>query len=195
MGRNARAYYDDRFGRDRSVSAIVGILEAAGHGGNGGGNGQRNSVHWRTGAGRMPRMTDAQGQRRPVSNWVVTIFQPKRLAVAVGGLLVVLVSTHIPQAMMPKQLSGNIIDKAEHAVAHGVIALLFLLAFRRPPGGKALLVLLLAGAAVGALDELTQPLVNRIASVADFVADVVGIALVVGIYWVTQRCRRSAICY
>ena len=94
---------------------------------------------------------------------------------------------------MPKQLSGNIIDKAEHAVAYGVIALLFLLALRRPPGGKALLVLLLAGAAVGALDELTQPLVNRIASTHDFAADVVGIALVCGIYWVTQRCRRERI--
>ena len=32
MGRNARAYYERHFGRGRSVSRIVGILEAAGNG-------------------------------------------------------------------------------------------------------------------------------------------------------------------
>jgi VanZ family protein len=142
----------------------------------------------------MLRMSDTQGQRRPVRNWVVTIFQPKRLALAAAVLVGVLVSTHIPQEMMPKPLQGNIIDKAEHAVAYGVIALLFLLAFRRPPGVKAVFVLLLVGAAVGALDELTQPLVNRIASAHDFAADVVGIALVVGIYLVTRRIRRERGC-
>lgn len=32
MGRNARAYYEQHFGRERSVSRIVAILEAAGNG-------------------------------------------------------------------------------------------------------------------------------------------------------------------
>ncbi|HNY78483.1 MAG TPA: hypothetical protein PK316_16680, partial [Sedimentisphaerales bacterium] len=32
MGRNARIYYEQHFGRERSVSRIIGILEAAGNG-------------------------------------------------------------------------------------------------------------------------------------------------------------------
>jgi VanZ family protein len=196
MGSDARDYYDRHFGRDRSVSRIVGILEAAGNGGNGnnGGNGRRNGVPSESGPGTMPRMNDSNGQRRTAMSRIKTIFEPRRLAVAVAGMVGVLVLTHIPQEMMPKQFSGNIIDKAEHAVAYGTIAFLFLLSFRQPPGVKAMLVLLLVGAAVGALDETTQPLVNRIASSLDFAADCIGIALVCGVWLVTRLFRRERGC-
>jgi len=41
MGRNARVYYEHHFGRDRSVSRIVAILEAAG---NGNGRGLKSEI-------------------------------------------------------------------------------------------------------------------------------------------------------
>jgi len=41
MGRNARIYYEQHFGRERSVSRIIGILEAAG---NGNGRGLKSEI-------------------------------------------------------------------------------------------------------------------------------------------------------
>jgi len=156
-----------------------------------GNSGRRNSVHLRTGTGRMSRVGELIGRRRMAKERTNTVFEPRRLAVAAVGLLIVLGLTHIPQEVMPRQLQGHFIDKLEHAVAYGTITLLFLWAFRRPPGPKALLILLVVGMAVGALDETTQPLVNRIASTRDFAADCIGIVLVCAVYLMMRLCRRE----
>lgn len=126
-----------------------------------------------------------------VMNSIRIWFDVRWLMAAVAALLVVLTLTHIPQEMMPKPLSVHLLDKAEHAVAYGVLAFLFLLSFRRPPGVKAMLVILLAGAMVGALDETTQPWVNRIASWFDFAADLIGIAIACVFFLVMRLCRRE----
>lgn len=126
-----------------------------------------------------------------VMNSIRTWFNVRWLTAAVVALLVVLTLTHIPQEMMPKSLSVHLLDKAEHLAAYGLLALLFLFSFRRPPGVKAMLVLLLAGAMLGALDEMTQPWVNRIASWIDFAADVIGIAIACVFFLVMRLCRRE----
>ena len=120
-----------------------------------------------------------------------TWFDVRWLTVAVVALFVVLGLPHIPQEMMPKSLQVHLLDKVEHVVAYGMLAFLFLLSFRRPPGVKAMLVVLLVGALVGALDEMTQPWVNRIASSLDVAADVIGIALVCILFLAMQFFRRE----
>jgi len=104
-------------------------------------------------------------------------FARYRVAVAVFSLLGVLALTHIPQSAVPEALQFRVFDKVEHAVAYGVVAGLFLLALRRPVRLVTAGMILTGLLAVGALDEVTQPLVNRVASGSDFVADAVGIAL------------------
>lgn len=126
-----------------------------------------------------------------VMNLIRTRFEVRWLTVAVAALLTVLTLTHIPQEMMPKPLQVHLLDKAEHTVAYGILAFLFLLSLRRPPGVKAMLAILLVGMLVGALDELTQPWVNRIASWLDFAADVIGIAFACIVFVLMQLGRRE----
>jgi len=69
------------------------------------------------------------------------------------------------------------LDKAEHVVAYGLIAGFFLLSLKRPVRPAVLVIGLLAVAAIGALDEVTQPLVNRPAEVWDYGCDLIGMAI------------------
>lgn len=96
--------------------------------------------------------------------------------VALLGTACLLTLTHIPNDALPKVLQRNMLDKIEHAIAYGLIAILFLCSLRRPVRRLPVLIVLAALAVVGALDEITQPLVNRYASVGDYVSDLVGIA-------------------
>jgi VanZ family protein len=102
---------------------------------------------------------------------------------------VVLTLTHIPQDAMPEFLNEHMLDKLEHVLAYGLIAFLFLLSL--PEGSRpATFVIGLVGLAViGAVDEITQPFVNRIASVGDYAADVMGILLACVIFLVKRRFR------
>jgi VanZ family protein len=139
----------------------------------------------------MMAMTKALGQRGRAIDRLRNVFEPHRLVVALAGTLGVLLLTHIPQAMMPKPFSGKLLDKGEHAVAYGVIAFLFLRSFRRAPGAGAPVLLLLVGMALAALDEVTQPLVNRHASRLDFAADCIGIVVACVVFLALQRFRRQ----
>jgi len=120
-----------------------------------------------------------------------SVFRPRWAALAASCLLGVLILTHIPQQFMPKPLAGSYLDKIEHVLAYGAVTLLFLLSLRWPIHPVVLLVILLGLAAIGVLDELTQPWVNRIASVEDFVADLVGIVVVAVVFLLAKRCRRQ----
>jgi VanZ family protein len=111
------------------------------------------------------------------------------LAASLLCLVFVLTLTHIPQATMPKLLQTDMLDKVEHALAYGMIATLFLLSV--PNRGRLTLpaigLLMLAG--IGLVDESTQLLVNRCASVGDYVSDVIGILLAGLIFLVKRRFR------
>ena len=105
-------------------------------------------------------------------------FNAKWLIIAVTFTAVVLVLTHIPQEAMPSRLQISGLDKLAHALAYGAITLLFILSLKTSPTTFSALLLFLAILAVGAIDELTQPLVHRTASLTDWLADVTGIFVV-----------------
>ena len=108
-----------------------------------------------------------------------TYFNIKSLTTAILFTAAVLVFTHLPQETMPSSLQKDGVDKLQHGLAYGVITFLFLISLRTPPTMLS---------AFGAFDELTQPLVSRTASVADLVADIVGILAV--LFFSTMRRRQ-----
>jgi len=120
-----------------------------------------------------------------------SVFRPRWAALAGSCLFGVLILTHIPQQFMPKPREGSYFDKIEHMLAYGTVTLLFLLSLRWPIRPVVLATLLLGLAAIGTLDELSQPWVNRIASVEDFIADLVGIVVVIVVFLLIKRCRRQ----
>jgi len=102
-------------------------------------------------------------------------FNIKSLITAILFTVAVLVFTHLPQETMPSSLQKDGVDKIEHVLAYGVITFLFLISLRASPTILSALLLFLAVSVIGAFDEITQPFVNRTASVTDLVADIVGI--------------------
>lgn len=93
--------------------------------------------------------------------------------VVTGGVLGL---THIPGPAIPPMLQHITSDKVEHIVAYGLIAGSFLLSLKRPVRPAVLLLGLTALAALGALDEVTQPLVHRTADIRDYFSDLTGVA-------------------
>ncbi len=112
------------------------------------------------------------------SRIIVPIFNVKRLIAAVTFTAVVVLLTHIPQEVMPPQLQVIGLDKLAHALVYGAITFFFILSIR--PSLTLLLsaIIFLGILAFAAFDELTQPLVNRTASVFDWLADITGICAV-----------------
>jgi len=104
-----------------------------------------------------------------------TYFNIKLLTTAILFTAAVLVFTHLPQGTMPSLLQKDGVDKLEHVLAYGVITFLFLISLRTSPTMLSALLLFLAITVIGAFDELTQPFMNRTASVTDLAADIVGI--------------------
>jgi VanZ family protein len=101
------------------------------------------------------------------------------LGLAVGGLVVVLVLTHIPQQKMPVELNWLSVDKLIHAVAYGGLTFLFLLAFGLPCRLRILVPIAVCMLVIGALDEWTQSFVGRSTSIADWMANAIGIIVVI----------------
>lgn len=101
------------------------------------------------------------------------------------------VATHVPTPQMVEsamQLNG---DKVIHLSAYFVLTTLAV-GFARASGWRTVLGLpMLVGVAVvmigyGVLDEITQPMVNRVSDVLDGVADAAGVLLAVAVqrWWV-----------
>ena len=123
---------------------------------------------------------------------VKTCFRPYWSVLAAGGLVGVLIVTHIPQEFMPRTPQGGYFDKIEHVLAYGGVTLLFVLSLRWPARPAVVAAVLLGLAVVGALDELTQPWVNRIASLGDYTADLVGIVAATVLFLLVKRRHRRA---
>ncbi len=117
-----------------------------------------------------------------------THFNIKLLITAILFTVAVLVFSHLPQETMPSSLQKDGFDKLQHVLAYGVITLLFLISLRTSPTMLSALLLFLAVSVIGVFDELTQPFMNRTASIADLVADIVGIIFV--LFFSTMRRRR-----
>ena len=116
-----------------------------------------------------------------------TYFHIKLLIIAILFTTAVFVFTHLPQEIMPSQFEKDGVDKLEHVLAYGVITFLFLISLRTSPTILTALLLFLVISTIGAFDELTQPFVNRTASVTDLAADIVGILSALLFFTVRRR--------
>ena len=90
----------------------------------------------------------------------------------------VVLVTHLPNESVPKQLQFGELDKIAHMAAYGLITLLFVLSLRTSVTLLSTLLLVFAILIVATFDELSQPFVNRTASLADWLANLIGVALV-----------------
>ena len=91
-------------------------------------------------------------------------FKIKWLIISFCCTVTVVFITHIPQKYMPTRLNISGIDKIGHIVAYGIITLLFIVSLKRSLSLFSAIIILFAIACFGIVDELTQPLVNRTAS-------------------------------
>ena len=108
----------------------------------------------------------------------VPVFSFSRLITIVLSAywLVIFTATHLsPGAVQEFDVEGS--DKLKHYIAYAGLA--FLLALRSSCHarltGRTLAWLLVAGAAYGAFDEITQEMVGREGELGDWVADVIGL--------------------
>ncbi|MCJ7721710.1 VanZ family protein [Candidatus Bathyarchaeota archaeon] len=120
-------------------------------------------------------------------------FNLKWLTIATVFTTIVVLFTHIPQAIMPERLQVSGLDKIEHIVAYGAITFLFILSLRDRFSLLSAAILFFAISALGAVDELTQPLVNRVASPVDWLADIVGISVVLLAFVGFNHSKRQAV--
>jgi VanZ family protein len=124
-----------------------------------------------------------------MSDWK-SAFHGRRTALAFLILACVFVATHLPPDLMSKvepralQVPGG--DKVEHACAYTLVTMSFLFAARWQGNHRLLVMVILGIAAIGAADELTQPLTKRDCSGWDWTADLVGISLACVIALVTR---------
>ena len=117
----------------------------------------------------------------------------KWLIAAVFSTIILVITTHLPQDVMPDRLQVSGLDKLEHVVAYGVITLLFILSFKNSFSVFSAMILFFAISTVGAVDELTQPFVNRVASPIDWLADIIGIVAVLfsSLYVISSKRQTS----
>ena len=120
-------------------------------------------------------------------------FNIKRLTIAILFVAAVLLLTHLPQEVMPERLQISGLDKIEHVLAYGAITILFVVSFRVCPSLLLAAVLFFAISVVDAVDELTQPLVNRVASPFDWLADIVGISVVLLAFVCFNQSKRQTV--
>lgn len=114
----------------------------------------------------------------------------RQFVTAAAVTLVVVALTHIPMKYMSHRLCAGGFDKFIHAAAYGVITFFFLRAIRTSISMLSILFVFCAVISIGAIDELTQSLVDRTVSMNDWLADVTGcfIVLCVVLYFhISQR--------
>jgi VanZ family protein len=95
-----------------------------------------------------------------------------------GYVFVLVTSTHLPPSF--PLLPRNQTDKLAHFLAYTVLAWLLAMAWQASTGwlnGRHLRFVWLAIIAFAALDEVTQPMFGRTASIWDWLADAAGAAL------------------
>lgn len=100
-------------------------------------------------------------------------------------------STHFPRLQLPGPDSS---DKIAHATAFGILAFLIWRAFQTVyPRLSAAFVWKVLGvvAVYGALDEITQGFVGRSTDPEDWLCDMTGVAIVLGVLEWRRRTRRD----
>jgi VanZ family protein len=112
-----------------------------------------------------------------------------QLALA-GYWLALFAATHVPRRVVT--VPGGKIDDVIHFVAYAILAGLLAITWERSAGQLSAAHLRWAWVALAlyaAIDELTQPLVGRTASWADWLADALGAAvgLALFVWWARWR--------
>ena len=120
-------------------------------------------------------------------------FNLKWLTIAILFAATVIFVTHIPQELIPERLQICGLDKIGHVVAYGAITILFVLSLRDRFSLLSAAILFFATSTLGAVDELTQPLVNRTASPIDWLADIVGVSVVLLAFVCCNHLKRQAV--
>ena len=118
-------------------------------------------------------------------------FHTKWLILAVTFTATVILCTHIPQEFMPSKLQKSGLDKFQHIVAYGIITFLFILSLKNSLSLFSMFLLFFFILNISIFDEVTQPLVNRQASLADVTADAIGVVMVLLFSIVRKRRRRK----
>ena len=104
--------------------------------------------------------------------------------------IALVVGTHLPAERVPNTFSA--IDKTIHLVAYAGLAILLSITLYRMMPVKAWAGYLFVGLTVfGALDEYTQGFVGRIPDVLDWAADVLGIAVGLGVFLIAASWWQS----
>ena len=116
-----------------------------------------------------------------------SILNIKWLVILFFFTVMVLTFTHIPQQVLPVPLQMNGLDKVFHALAFGIITFLFILSFRVSHNSMFNLIPLLTIVALAVVDELTQNIVGRTASLYDWIADLAGIVFAQSIFLYHNR--------
>ena len=109
------------------------------------------------------------------------------MGLALGYWLAIFALTHLPSHHLPRATGY---DKLHHAAAFGGLAMVLCLAASGMgrAGAKLFLIVILLGAVYGGIDELTQQLVpGRTADFFDWLADVAGLLLGIGIFQILRQ--------
>ncbi len=114
-------------------------------------------------------------------------FDIKWLVLAVVFTATIIVLTHIPQRLMPSQTQESGVDKLLHFLAYGAITFLLILSVKSSPSPRLIIFVLFALLAIGIVDEITQPLVRREASLTDLMADMTGVVGVLLLFIVSKH--------
>jgi len=108
----------------------------------------------------------------------------KLLPLALGAAILVL--SHLPKGALP---GFGLHYRANHALAYGALAVACLFATARRRTRVRVLVTLGIVMAVGAIDELTQPLFGRQCNVFDWLCDLAGAGGVLAVWLMFRACR------
>ena len=102
------------------------------------------------------------------------------------------VLTHLPRERLPQRPSVG--DKVAHYTSYLVLgcALGVTLWVNNPARRNTLWLVLAAGLAYGAADELLQPLVGRDCELLDWLADAGGVCTAVALLWLARRLMQGA---
>ena len=109
---------------------------------------------------------------------------------ALGTLFVIVVGTHLPESVVVRQLNVTSFDKIVHVAAYSILGYMLLRAVSVRSKFVSLLIVLGLIAVIGALDEFTQPIVHRTASVTDWLADCGGVCIA-GLYNICRNTSRN----
>ena len=102
-------------------------------------------------------------------------FKVEWLILSVTLIITIILFTHIPQQLMPSQFQEGIFDKFFHVLAYGSIAFLLVLSIKSSFFVRLIVPVIFILFVICIVDEITQSLVGRQTSIADFIADVIGI--------------------